>query len=80
MSSLETSLVQRPRPLGLGVNSRGFGLGLSLSPDNLVAIFLSGLEGWSFLLNITAGLYVPGVFTQFYFIGNVTAKKENAIK
>jgi len=46
----------------------------------LVAIFLSGLEGWSFLLNITAGLYVPGVFTQFYFIENVTAKKENAIK
>ena len=79
MSSLETSLVQRPRPLGLGVNSRGFGLGLSLGPENLVAI-LSGLEGWSFLLNITAGLYVPGVFTQFYFIGNVTAKKENAIK
>jgi len=79
MSSLETSLVQRPRPLGLGVNSRGFGLGLSLGPENLVAI-LSGLEGWSFLLNITAGLYVPGVFTQFYLIGNVTAKKENAIK
>jgi len=79
MSSLETSLVQRLRPLGLGVNSRGFGLGLSLGPENLVAI-LSGLEGWSFLLNITAGLYVPGVFTQFYFIGNVTAKKENAIK